>query len=245
MARIALARKGKVIIQVANQYVLQRLEGIRKILVAVHETSRAGSSATKGNEREQFLSLFLSQVMPPPFRFGTGDVTDETGTRTGQLDIVLEYPFLPSIPMPGTSSRLYFAESIAAVIEVKSDLSGQWNQVLRTAQNVASLKPNLENRLASGTGATPNPRKIPFFAVGYRGWCRPETLAGKVSKEIDGILVIDPGIFLASDVFDRKRADGARAFWWFIYCLQRSTRVLNSPWDVPLPEGYVSGEAAV
>jgi hypothetical protein len=37
---------------------------------------------------------------------------------SGQLDIVIELPFLPSFPTPGANERLYLAESVALAIEV-------------------------------------------------------------------------------------------------------------------------------
>jgi hypothetical protein len=44
---------------------------------------------------------------------------------SGALDIVVEFPFLPSFPAPGGDERLYLAESVALAIEVKSDLCAQ------------------------------------------------------------------------------------------------------------------------
>lgn len=112
-----------------NQHVLQRLAGIQQILMGVHQASSSMSSATSGQERAAFIDQFLSQAFPSPFRFGTGDATDTAGVRSGQLDVVVEFPFMPSLPLTGGgNSRLYLAESVAAVIEVKSNVAAQWNQ---------------------------------------------------------------------------------------------------------------------
>lgn len=109
-----------------NRYILQRLTGLQSILKGVHQSSVGLSSATMGQERAAFIDEFLAKVLPPIYRFGTGDATDAAGARSGQLDVVVEYPFAPSLPIVGAGqSRLYLAESIAAAIEVKSDLSGQ------------------------------------------------------------------------------------------------------------------------
>jgi hypothetical protein len=48
----------------------------------------------------------------------------------------VEYPFLPSFPMPGSHDRLVLAESVLAVIEVKSDLVAQWDQATATIRAV-------------------------------------------------------------------------------------------------------------
>lgn len=77
------------------------------------------------------------------YRFGSGDATDRQGNRSGQLDVVVEYPFLPSLPAVGNSKvRLYLAEGVAAVIEVKSDLAGQWSEVESTARQLKPLRRN-------------------------------------------------------------------------------------------------------
>ena len=71
------------------------------------------SAASKGAERQAFIESFLTNVLPPTFRFGSGDATDAAGHRSGQLDVVVEYPFSPSLPSfggPGVT-RLYLAES--------------------------------------------------------------------------------------------------------------------------------------
>ena len=113
-----------------NSHVYQRLIGIQNILKGVHQAGVPMSAATKGQERAAFIDQFLSQVLPLPYRFGTGDATDLAGNRSGQLDVVVEYPFSPTLPLGVGPSRLYLAEGVAAVIEVKSDAAGQWNEAL-------------------------------------------------------------------------------------------------------------------
>ncbi len=123
-----------------NQYVLKRIKGIQQQLMATYQATIDLSSASKGNEREFFIDLFLSQVLPSHYRFGTGDATDKQGNRSGQLDVVVEFPFLPSLPLAGGSKyRLYLAESIAAVIEVKSNAANQWDQVVQTAIKLSKI----------------------------------------------------------------------------------------------------------
>jgi hypothetical protein len=117
-----------------NEYVVQRLMGMQSILNGVHQSGGGLSSATIGQERAAFIDQFLSGVLPPIYRFGSGDATDAAGNKSGQLDVVVEYPFAPSLPIVGAGqSRLYLAESVAAVIEVKSNLAGQWSQAVGTA----------------------------------------------------------------------------------------------------------------
>ena len=97
-------------------------------------------AASRGSGRETFVRDFLQEVFPSPFRFGAGAVTDAAGTQSGQIDIIIEYRFLPSFPMPGGSDRLYLAESVVAGVEVKSNLASQWDEVERSTAALRTLK---------------------------------------------------------------------------------------------------------
>ena len=84
-----------------------------------------------------------------------------------QCDIVIEYMNTLSFPnIFPSSARLYLAESVCAVIEVKSDISGKWKEALNTGRRLYGLvRPP-----GSTFSFDPPPEKIPFFAVGYKGW---------------------------------------------------------------------------
>jgi hypothetical protein len=141
---------------VANQLVLERLAGIQTILKGVHQAGTPMSSATKGSERNAFIDEFLAQVLPPIFRFGSGDVTDLAGARSGRVDVVVEFPWLPSLPVIHAGQhRLYLAEGVAAAIEVKSDLTKQWDEVVNTARQLAPLQ------RVFGGGGVPRPGSHP------------------------------------------------------------------------------------
>ena len=146
----------------SNPHVIQRCAGIHTILNGVHQAGATLSSASKGTERETFVDQFLADVFPPPFRFGNGDATDTNGLRSGQLDVVMEYPFLPSLPLPTANARLYLAESIAAVVEVKSNIMNQINEAVQTSNQLAPLQ--REFGMTMSVGAAPLPR-IPLFAL--------------------------------------------------------------------------------
>jgi len=118
-----------------------RLTGIQQQLMGAYEASSQMSSSTKGSEREFFVDLFLSNVLPTPYRFGSGDITDIHSNRSGQIDVVVENPYLPSLPIVGCKNlRLYLAEGVACAIEVKSNLADQWNQVSKTLEKVKDLR---------------------------------------------------------------------------------------------------------
>jgi hypothetical protein len=175
--------------------------------------------------------------MPPPYRFGDGDITDAKGSKSGQVEVVVvvvvEYPFLPSLPMVGSQSRLYLAEGVAAVIEVKSNISSQWGEVEKTAAAVKKLDRNFGATFSMGE--VPGP-KIPFFAVGYTGLARLDTLKAKLQNQnIDGILVIDKGLFISGSSFHEITVEGSPwALWGLIQCMHPAASVLKAASASPL-----------
>lgn len=129
--------------------------------------------------------------------------------RSGQIDIVIEYPFLPSFPMPGGTDRLYLAESVAAAIQVKSNLSSQWNEVEDTTTSLRKL----QRRWTSISGALGNASfykglatPIPYLAVAYTGYKSVESLQERLQKTSEearptGVLVVDSGAFVCGDTY--------------------------------------------
>ncbi len=214
-----------------NQYVLQRLTGLQAILRGVHQSSVGLSSATIGQERAAFIDEFLNKVLPPVYRFGSGDATDISGAKSGQLDVVVEYPFSPSLPMVGAGqSRLYLAESVAAVIEVKSNLANQWQEAVNTAVALAPLRRSFGASMSYGD---PPQLQIPMFAVGYTGWKNIGTLHSNLSScpDIFGALVIDVGIYASKTGI---AATGPWALWGLILDLHRLTNSLQSASTDPI-----------
>ena len=187
-------------------------------MAGVHAAGSTVSMSTRGTEREMFINELLANVFPQSFRFGHGDVTDQSGNRSGQLDVVVEYPFLPSLPVTGGSNtRLYLAEGVAAVIEVKSDVSTQWQEVLSTANQLSPIRRKFGAAMVIGQKPT---AEIPLFAVGYKGWQQVETVQERIKDgPVDGVLVLDPGIFVGARSYDGLVATGPWALWGLIACM--------------------------
>lgn len=236
----------------ANAHIKDRLEGIRQMLMGAHHAGGSLSNASKGNEREAFINGFLSQVLPSHFRFGSGDVTDENGARSGQLDIVVEYPFVPSLPIvAGRSPRLYLAEGVVAVIEIKSNIASQRSEVERTASQLAVLSRNYD--YPSGVSFGPRAGdKIPLYAVGYTGWKEIETLKEhiKLGSGINGVLVIEHGHFFGhydfldeknnSQPFEYQAQDTPMALWGLITCIHHAGSMVTSA-TKNVPKRYGQG----
>ena len=132
---------------------------------------------------------------------------------TTQIDVVLEQPRSYSFPLLAGGPRLYLAESVAAVIEVKSNLSNQWNEVLSTAVKLANIKRKFsstsyqeileqlnQGRIAIGPNTDVDSvrgglehmtrqaenigeERIRFFVVGFTGWAQNDTIISKLEDE--------------------------------------------------------------
>jgi len=190
-----------------NSLLQSRLAAIRESLMALFRGGKGAPTAMIGAERELFLFGYLREVFPHLYRFGQGAIIDSAGRASGQVDIVLEFPIAPSLPMPAGSQRLYLAESVATVIEVKSDLSAQWPEAISTVRRVKALDRELRrsNKLLLEDSDEPDPRVaqisgIPCYVVGFGGHATMDGLkqrlsATPASERPDGALVIESGLF--------------------------------------------------
>jgi len=210
----------------ANQHVIDRVAAIQQMLMAVYAAGNPMSASTKGQERQQFIDNFLAHALPSIYRFGTGDATDANGNRSGQLDVVIEYPFGPTIPVGGDKpTRLYLAESVAAVVEVKSDVSGQWDEARRTARALAPVARQIGATMSFGP--SPHPHRIPLFVVGYKGWKTLATVKEKLAEcpEVAGILVIESGVYCSANFYSEG---GPKGLWALICDLYHHVSGLQS-----------------
>lgn len=189
---------------VTNALLLQRLDGIRQILMAHHAAGNPLPSAARGDEREVVVREFLAKVFPSAFRFGTGAVTDSTGSISGQLDVVVEWPFFPSFPTPGGTERLYLAESVAFIVEVKSNLAAQWNQIQASVEKLRPIVRQWKGHLAVGDNGLEHHAatgsRIPYIAVGFEGFKSRKALRERLEStpenaRPDCALVIESGAY--------------------------------------------------
>jgi hypothetical protein len=216
---------------------------MQQMLIGVHSAGDTLSTSSRGAEREAFVNAFLRELLPQPFRFGMGDATDQVGNRSGQLDVVIEFPLVPSLPLLSGLPRLYLAEGILAVVEVKSNVATQWKEVVSTAGQLAKLVRIYGSGVSIGPRATST---IPLYAVGYRGWSDFDTIKQHLQEhpEVSGILVIESGHFcgrydaLTADgvpyVYSYERPCSPMALWGLISCIHHAASMVTSKAkDVP------------
>jgi hypothetical protein len=219
---------------------IQRLAAIQRALMAHHGGGEEMSSATAGSEREAFLRSFLDQVFPAHRRFATGDIVDATGNHSGQVDVAIEYGFAPSFPMPSGEQRLFLADAIAMVIEVKSDLSKQWEEIEAKTRDVRALKRKQPCGRHLGAAL---PVEIPVVAVGYRGHNTLERLNRRMesteeASRPDAALVIESGCFVGFNI----KANGPFGLFVLCVCINKAlNRVIHASPDLV---AYVSANRA-
>jgi hypothetical protein len=213
-----------------------RLSGIHALLMAAHQGSADLSAASKGFEREAFVSLFLSQVLPQIYRFGSGEVVDRRGNKSGQIDIIVENPFFPSLRPFDDGPRLYLAEGVAVAIEVKSNIQKQKDELKATSRQLSEVFAE-PGGVECASPLAMSDWRIPLFAVGYTGWktvIAPKRLVDE--RIVNGILIIDRGIFCARaeykvpDVVENPEA----ALWMFICCIHDQMTSVRSISTTPL-----------
>ena len=102
---------------------------VRKRLIAGYEGSAGMSSASKGSLREHGVRDALDPILPPMARIETGDIIDPFGGQSGQLDGVLIDHRAPTLKHAEDRPAFILAEGVIAVLESKSDVAGQWNEV--------------------------------------------------------------------------------------------------------------------
>ncbi|WP_183025679.1 DUF6602 domain-containing protein [Variovorax sp. UMC13] len=232
----------------SSERVLKRIAGIQKQLIAAYEAGSDMSSASKGAERDLFLHGYLQAVLPTGFRFGTGDIVDQHGAASGQVDIVIENPFVPSLPIMGGYPRLYLTEGVAAAVEVKSDVQAQWSQVEAKAAKIASLASSASSMTFGafgGTITTRNPEGLsvggralggglPFFVAGYRGFANVrldsvESVALKMDAAgVDALLVVESGLFVSSARLGGVYARGPHGLWAFICAVTKAAQQVRA-----------------
>ncbi|WP_154914880.1 DUF6602 domain-containing protein [Klebsiella grimontii] len=234
----------------ANYILQEKLNGVLNMLNANYQLGKSSSSAVKGVARSDFINNYLRNVIPQGLRISTsGEIIDNQNNITGELDIIIENGYFPNIPVPSSdTARLYFAEGVAAVIEVKSNLKGQWDEAISTGRKLHAITRSFINTtISSHNGPTVHidnhvkftrhlgvykmpPQynlinKVPFFVVGYTGWEKLDTLESKLKESdgiVTGILQLDKGFFIGNESLRNVKATGALSLLAFINAIYES-----------------------
>lgn len=99
----------------------------------------------KGGNRENALAAFLRQRLPSRFAVTTGEIIDQGGRQSPQIDVMIydgsvAAPILPAEDEGG--SEIIGAEALLATIEVKSLLkSADVQQAVKSIKELYSMRP--------------------------------------------------------------------------------------------------------
>jgi hypothetical protein len=172
---------------------------VQQRLMGAYDSDASGVAPIKGHNREIFVQKFLQRIFPPHIRFGSGMIVDHKQRVSGQCDIVAEWPFGPSLQIEDDATRYYFADLVAAVISVKSDVRSQWSQVMIEMEKLKSVDFNVN---VDDTGFGKWERQVPLFIVGYKGFTDKVQAKqffedGSYPQKALAILTIESGVYVS------------------------------------------------
>lgn len=207
----------------------QNIQAIHDDLILGHKRSKNYPSAVIGTEREIIIEKLLSVILPSVNRYGCGIIIDHEGKSTGQVDLLIESPLSTSLPISNNRQRLYFADSVVAAFEIKSDLSKQKSEAFEKIDQIMSLKTK-KVKLGAPKGEEEVVRisdyQIPSFIVSFKGAVQPtvdkwifESQERRLRKPT-GVLCIELGYFWGMTPQGEVISSNSElAIYGFICCL--------------------------
>jgi hypothetical protein len=200
--------------------------------------ARLGHASSKGAVVETELRRILAEHLPRGLDVGQGEVIDRSGTRTGQVDLIItneHQPFRWAPDEPG----IHIIEGVCAAGELKASLgSTELSDVIAKGVRFKRL------RLRAHQGATVQGRYTsdlarfyespPFIAIGIESSVAPQTMLdrladmdqvpspddqGSPQDPVDAIFLLDRGVALNVGDGQLKflRADGHPVDGWVFY----------------------------
>lgn len=186
-----------------------RLRAVRDSFIAHYNGGSGLPNASNGKDRELFVNEFMKKVFPPDLRYVGGTIIDSTSAqRSGQVDVAIILPSAPSFAMPAGEERLMLAESVAVTIEVKSNLSTDWDGVKATTEQIKLLRKHIRDTDNNGGCLVTS---IPVYAVGYKGWANVWKLKEKWDEtpdhqRPDGVLMLENPAFVSNTLLAEEDA---------------------------------------
>ena len=154
--------------------------GAVKELRGAYEKSEDAPTPCMGSLREEGVRRAIEHSLPSVIRLLEGEIIDPFGKQSGQIDGIAVHATGSALATSPDDSVVALAEGVLAVIESKSNLSAQWNEVERTWEKIRALRRFGEQAGVWAMGPPlPSDRSIPFFVMGRTGWKKPETLRDK------------------------------------------------------------------
>jgi len=154
------------------------MDSVEDHLLAISRVpANSGHSLHKGTPREAFIREYLENHLSQNLAIGTGEIVDadsRPGAARNQIDIVLYRRNYPKLSFGG-GINAFLAESVVAIIEVKSTLtSDELGKSIRVARRVKELRKHVVKSLYTGY----QPPSILSYVVAYDGPAQMKTVHG-------------------------------------------------------------------
>jgi hypothetical protein len=189
-----------------------------------------------GDSREETFSDFLARRLPDRFGVTSGEAVDSREKRTGQLDIVIYDRNLTAPLLREKSGDVLPAESLLAVVEVKSTLTQEeLTTCAAAAKKISRLSPYRREFLPprqEGLDASDGNHRCQYSVIAFKtnlgkgDWVEKEwkrllkaTAQNQVEPErIDRVLVLDRGMLVPPSGSGRATTDGKGMLReWFLH----------------------------
>lgn len=152
-----------------------------------------GHKLTEGELKELFVSNILRQFLPIQFDIGSGIIVNHRGDQSNQTDIVMyDNRIMPPF-IKEQAIGVYPAESVIAVLEVKSCLRKK--ELLSAETSAVQLHDKVYDPAGFYKGYSPEPYRPLCGIIGFRGnGCRElsdqKTGATWLSEHIEHLFLI-------------------------------------------------------
>jgi hypothetical protein len=137
------------------------------MLERVKGLSSLNHKLTKGELKELFVSAILRRFLPIQFDIGTGIIVNHRGDQSRQTDVVIyDNRVMPPF-IKEQAIGVYPAESVIAVLEVKSLLRKK--ELLSAETSAVQLYDTVYNPAGFYRGYSPEPYKPLCGIIGFQG----------------------------------------------------------------------------
>lgn len=187
----------------------------KELFSAYSLSTRLGHSVPTGNERELVASEFLSKHLPSIAEVTSGMIIDQKTTdfqslrqtTDPQIDLLVHLRHSPGLSFYG-GTRVFFSESVAAVIEVKPELNSvEHKKIIKHCSKVKERKREILGLyMRSPENKTTGPAdRVPYYVFAFESkknakeiisiiddHSKNMTAEDKMSLLPDGYFILDP-----------------------------------------------------
>ena len=169
-------------------------ESTKMLLSKYRRSSIQEQSPNIGTNREVYIKDFLESIIPPRLEVRSGELIDNKGNRSGQLDVILVRNDTPHLSLEGEDT--YLITGAFCAIEIKSNLNKE--KLLKATETLSKVealnKPSVQILIGY------EDIRIYNIVIAYEG-----STLGSLSKHLSGdcidmVCVLNKGILIKKDL---------------------------------------------